>query len=157
MGDFNWVPGETNRLGRIGTPPNLVAPGKRMLSSMSPTIVKKGGRVRLVLGSPGGRTIINTVTQVVVQHLLLGRPLEEAVAGPRMHHQWFPDVLFLAGAEADWPDGFAASLRSPGHTVQHRDGYRQGSVHAVSVDGEGRATAVADWRRGGAAAAVDPE
>ncbi len=66
MNDFNWLPGVTNRAGRIGTPANRVAPGKRMLSSMCPTIVRRQGRPLLVTGSPGGRTIINTVLQVVV-------------------------------------------------------------------------------------------
>ena len=153
MGDFNWSPGETNRLGRIGTAANLIAPGKRMLSSQSPTIVQEDGRTRLVVGSPGGRTIINTVAQVTARHLLLGEPLEEAVAAPRLHHQWFPDVLFAEGGPDEWPEGFAADLEAKGHRVQFRR-QRQGSAHAIAVGEDGRATAVADWRRGGAARAV---
>ena len=154
MGDFNWVPGETTRTGRIGTPPNLVAPGKRMLSSQSPVIVKLDGRVRLIVGSPGGRTIINTVSQVIIRHLLWGQPLDAAVAAPRMHHQWFPDVLFLEGTEAEFAVGLADDLRERGHTVQYRGDQTQGSVHAIAIDADGRAAAVADWRRGGAARAV---
>src|SRR5207249_3610682 len=65
MGDFNKKPGETNVTGDIGTPANVIAPGKRMLSSMSPSIVTKDGKLFLVTGSPGGRTIINTVTEIV--------------------------------------------------------------------------------------------
>ena len=155
MGDFNWVSGVTNRRGQIGTRPNLMAPGKRMLSSMSPTIVKEDGEVRLIVGSPGGRTIINTVTQVTAAHLLAGRDLAKCVTQPRTHHQWLPDVLFLEGDAAEWPAGFADELRLLGHDVQHRPTYRQGSVHAIAVDATGTATAVADWRRGGAAAAVE--
>src|SRR6202041_816669 len=66
MSDFNWRPGVTTKAGAIGTEPNLIAPGKRMLSSQTPTIVAKGGKVLLVTGSPGSRTIINTVLNIVV-------------------------------------------------------------------------------------------
>ena len=83
MGDFNLMPGDTDRTGRIGTPPNLIAPGKRMLSSMSPTIVLKDGKVVLVTGSPGGRTIINTVLCVVLNVMEFGMPGREAVDAPR--------------------------------------------------------------------------
>ncbi len=72
MGDFNLIPGRTDAAGRIGTPPNLIAPGKRMLSSQSPTIVLKDGKVRLVTGSPGGRTIPNTTLWVVLNVLEFG-------------------------------------------------------------------------------------
>jgi len=91
MGDFNPVPGSTDEKGRIGTPPNLVAPGKRMLSSMTPTIVVRDGIPVLVVGSPGGRTIINTVLQVVLDVLDHGVPIQDAVDLPRFHHQWLPD------------------------------------------------------------------
>ncbi|MEL7267913.1 MAG: gamma-glutamyltransferase, partial [Planctomycetota bacterium] len=95
MGDFNWQPGVTNDLGAIGTQPNTIAGGKRMLSSQSPTIVKRNGRAILAVGSPGGRTIINTVTQVLVQRIFFGRSLEDAVNAPRFHHQWLPDSLVM--------------------------------------------------------------
>ncbi len=91
MGDFNAIPGRTDDSGRIGTPPNLIAPEKRMLSSMTPTIVAKNGKPFLVIGSPGGRTIINTVLQVILNVIDHGMNVGEAVEAPRFHHQWLPD------------------------------------------------------------------
>jgi gamma-glutamyltranspeptidase/glutathione hydrolase len=93
MGDFNAVPGRTDSAGKIGTPPNLVAPGKRMLSSMTPTIVAKDGKPLLLIGSPGGRTIINTVLQVVLNVIDFDMDISQAVAAGRIHHQWLPDSL----------------------------------------------------------------
>ncbi|HWP36787.1 MAG TPA: gamma-glutamyltransferase [Gemmatimonadales bacterium] len=95
MGDFNPVPGRTDTTGLIGTAPNLVAPGKRMLSSMTPTIVAKDGKPVLVIGSPGGRTIINTVLQVVLNVVDHGMNVAQAVEAGRIHHQWLPDVVRL--------------------------------------------------------------
>jgi gamma-glutamyltranspeptidase/glutathione hydrolase len=92
MGDFNPVPGRTTGTGLIGTAPNLVRPEKRMLSSMTPTIVAKDGRPFLVIGSPGGRTIINTVLQVILNVVDHGMGVAEAVEAPRIHHQWLPDA-----------------------------------------------------------------
>ena len=111
MGDFNLIPGQTDAAGRIGTPPNIIAPRKRMLSSMSPTIVLKDGKVRLVTGSPGGRTIPNTTLWVVLNVLEFGLPAREAVEAPRTHHQWFPDVLTLEGPT--WDDRHPGSPRRP--------------------------------------------
>ena len=91
MGDFNPIPGRTTSTGLIGTPPNLVAPEKRMLSSMTPTIVARDGRPVLVIGSPGGRTIINTVLQVVLNVLEHGMNIGQAIEAGRIHHQWLPD------------------------------------------------------------------
>ena len=90
MGDFNPVPGDTNGQGRIGTPANLVAAQKRMISSMTPTIVARGGRVRLVVGTPGGRTIINSVLLVILGVIDFDLSAQEAVDAPRFHHQWLP-------------------------------------------------------------------
>src|SRR5439155_20040051 len=95
MTDFNWRPGVTTRAGGIGTEPNTIAPGKRMLSSQTPTILAKDGKVVLVTGSPGGRTIINTVLDVVVNVVDYAMPIQAAVDAPRQHHQWFPDELRL--------------------------------------------------------------
>ena len=91
MGDFNPIPGRTTSRGLIGTPPNLVAPGKRMLSSMTPTIVAKDGKPVLLVGSPGGRTIINTVLQVILNFIDHDMPIGQAVEAGRIHHQWLPD------------------------------------------------------------------
>lgn len=93
MGDFNAGPGLTNENGLIGTPPNLAAPGKRMLSSMTPAIVAKDGALFMVTGSPGGRTIINTVLETILDVVDYGMNAQEAVDAPKFHHQWLPDRI----------------------------------------------------------------
>jgi len=157
MGDFNPVPGRTDTRGRIGTKPNLMAPGKRMLSSQSPVIIKQDGQVKLLVGSPGGRTIINTVMEILVQTLFFERSLTEAVDGPRFHHQWLPDVLRLE-TDPTLPENMKSLLEERGHTVSQRNDSRQGSAHSIEVDlPTGVATGVADCRRGGAAVRVEKE
>ncbi len=156
MGDFNWYPGYTNRDGTIGTSANLLAPGKRMLSSQSPTIVRRDGKVKLLIGSPGGRTIINTVTEILVQTLLLERNLPEAVDGPRFHHQWFPDAIRFETVDRGLFENMKPKLKSMGHEIEELDSWRQGSANGISVDLDtGEALGVADWRRGGGAASVE--
>jgi gamma-glutamyltranspeptidase/glutathione hydrolase len=93
MGDFNAGPGLTTDEGLIGTDPNLAAPGKRMLSSMSPTILSKDGMLFMVTGSPGGRTIINTTLETILNVVDFGMNAQEAVDAPRFHHQWLPDRI----------------------------------------------------------------
>lgn len=93
MGDFNAVPGVTTSGFQIGTKPNLIAPEKRMLSSMTPTIVGKDGKPYLIIGSPGGRTIINTVFQTTLNVLEFNMRIDKAIEAMKIHHQWFPDVL----------------------------------------------------------------
>jgi len=143
MGDFNAIPGYTDAKGKIGTDPNLVAPGKRMLSSMSPTIVARDGKPVLVVGTPGGRTIINTVLQVilnVVDHRLELRP---AVDAPRIHHQWLPDAIQFEGT------GFSPPTRRALVAMGHRMRFRspQGRVMVIRVDTEtGLLLGVADSR-----------
>jgi gamma-glutamyltranspeptidase/glutathione hydrolase len=140
MTDFNTKPGVTNRRGDIGTPANQIAPGKRMLSSMTPTILAKDGQPVLVTGSPGGRTIINTVLCHVVNFVDYGMGPQELVDAPRMHHQWFPDHL----QHEDFP-GFpdlAAKLKAMGHAITNRGResgeparpYRQGDGHTIVID-----------------------
>jgi gamma-glutamyltranspeptidase/glutathione hydrolase len=150
MGDFNPRPGHTDTTGRIGTPPNAVAPGKRMLSSMCPTVVAKDGRVVLVTGSPGGRTIINTVLCVVLNALEFGMGPRDAVDSPRLHHQWLPDRVQLEAAAQDRHPALADALRRLGHTVDLRP--RQGDAHSIFVTPAGEQIGVADRRRSGAAA-----
>lgn len=155
MGDFNWVPGRTTRGGAIGTAPNVIAPGKRPLSSMAPTIVMRDGEVVLVTGSPGGRTIINTVACLVLNVLAFEMSPAEAVAAPRMHHQWLPDVLRLETPGEDGPHAAAAdALKAMGHTIEFSE--QQGSAHTIWVDVEtGLQVGVADYRRGGLAASPE--
>ena len=93
MGDFNAGPGLTDASGLIGTEPNLAQPGKRMLSSMTPTLLVKDGTLSAVLGSPGGRTIVNTVLLTVLNLVDYGMNAQEAVDAPRFHHQWLPDRI----------------------------------------------------------------
>jgi gamma-glutamyltranspeptidase/glutathione hydrolase len=129
MGDFNKKPGETNLTGDIGTPANLIEPGKRMLSSMTPTIITKDGKLFMVTGSPGGRTIINTVTEIVLNGLDFGMDPRHAVDAPRFHHQWLPDeVAFEPNA---LPDSTTKRLQAMGYTV--KAGPRQGDGHTIIV------------------------
>ena len=135
MGDFNPQPGLTNDKGLIGTPPNLVAPGKRMLSSMTPTLVIKDDRPLLLIGSPGGRTIINTVLQVVLNVADFEMDIGEAIAAPRIHHQWLPNVLNLEkfGTTRDT----VRLLEMFGHEVKiAASSRRQGSAMGIWVDQE---------------------
>lgn len=153
MGDFNWFPGETNRSGRIGTRPNQLAGGKRMLSSQSPSFVEKDGQLVLVTGSPGGRTIINTVLCNILNFTEFGMDVATAVTSPRQHHQWFPDRIYLEDVAEEPHSKIADTLRNLGHEVVNRDG--QGSAHTIAVDLEtGLLTGVSDRRRGGRPAAI---
>jgi gamma-glutamyltranspeptidase/glutathione hydrolase len=130
MGDFNKKPGETNERGDIGTPANLIAPGKRMLSSMTPTIVTRDGKVVLVTGSPGGRTIINTVLNIVLNVAEFEMGGREAVDAARMHHQWLPDSTTLeAGAVSE---AVLARLKAMGHNIRLQG--RQGDGHSILVN-----------------------
>lgn len=143
MGDFNKKPGETNLTGDIGTPANLIDPGKRMLSSMTPSMVARDGRLVLVTGSPGGRTIINTVFTIVfgvVEYGLTGR---EAVDLPRMHHQWLPDEVTFEKAGAPAED-VLAKLKAMGHSVEI--GGRQGDAHSIWVAPDGKVYGVTENR-----------
>jgi len=116
MGDFNPVPGVTTTSGQIGTDPNLVAPEKRMLSSMTPTIVAKDGKPYLVIGSPGGRTIINTVFQTVLNVLAYDMRIDRAIEAMKIHHQWLPDQI-LYERNLLSPDTRDA-LEKMGHTLR---------------------------------------
>ncbi len=150
MGDFNGKPGLTDSTGLIGTAANVARPGKRMLSSMTPTIVAKDGKLVAVIGSPGGRTIINTVLQVVLNIIDFDMPITDAVAAPRLHHQWLPDLL---RAEADGlTPGAVATLEAMGHRV--RMGGRQGTAHSIGVDARGVRTGAPDARDRDAGAAT---
>jgi gamma-glutamyltranspeptidase/glutathione hydrolase len=150
MGDFNPRPGKTTRTGQIGTPPNQVAPGKRMLSSMCPTVVARDGRAVLVTGSPGSRTIINTVLCVVLNTIDFDMPPREAVDAPRMHHQWFPDRVSVEPALRDRHAAALEVLRARGHKFSDRR-ESQGDAHTIGVRPDGY-VGVADRRLSGWAA-----
>jgi gamma-glutamyltranspeptidase/glutathione hydrolase len=129
MMDFNWYPGETTRDGTIGTEPNLIAPGKRMLSSQTPTIVARSGKVVLITGSPGSRTIINTVLNVVINVLDFEMTPQAAVDAPRTHHAWFPDELRFEGVRRHAQA--VAALKAMGHHVSSTG---QGDAHTIWVN-----------------------
>ena len=144
MGDFNKKPGETNAGGDIGTPANLIAPGKRMLSSMSPAILTRGGKLALVTGSPGGRTIPNTVLDVVLGVTAFGESIRAAVDAPRLHHQWLPDSTTIEGGKVS--EATLAALTARGQAVRLSTG-RQGDAHSIWVDQKtGIAYGAADLR-----------
>ncbi len=132
MGDFNPVPGVTTSRGQIGTKPNLIEPEKRMLSSMTPTIVAKDGKPYLVIGSPGGRTIINTVFQTVLNVLEFDMEIHRAIEVMKIHHQWLPDRIIY---ERDMlsPDTRKA-LEAMGHTLSDRS--RLGVLMGIRYDAE---------------------
>jgi gamma-glutamyltranspeptidase/glutathione hydrolase len=150
MGDFNKNPGATLADGTIGTPANLIDPGKRMLSSMTPTIVSKDGKVVLITGSPGGRTIINTVFTVVLATTEFGMNVREAVDASRMHHQWLPDAVTIERTGA--PAELVQALRALGHTV--KTGGAQGDANSIAVDATGTAWGAADTRSADGKASV---
>ena len=114
MGDFNEQPGVTNLSGEIGTPPNQIRPEQRMLSSMTPAIVAKEGVPLFATGSPGGKTIINTTMQTILNVIDHGMTIAESIEAPRIHHQWLPDqVYFESGISNDT----LHILQDMGHTV----------------------------------------
>lgn len=132
MGDFNPVPGYTSAGGLIGTTPNLVEPEKRMVSSMTPTIVAKDGKPVMVIGSPGGRTIINTVLQVILNVIDHEMDIARAIESPRIHHQWLPDITSFE----DW--GISPDTRDLYENMGHKVRYitNQGQAMGIFIDGE---------------------
>jgi gamma-glutamyltranspeptidase/glutathione hydrolase len=130
MGDFNAGPGLTTSEGLIGTPPNLAEPGKRMLSSMTPTIVEKDGKVFMVTGSPGGRTIINTVLLTILNAVDFGMNAQQAVDAGRFHHQWLPDRISHERFALS-PDTLAL-LRMKGHELVQTG--NQGAAEVIIRD-----------------------
>ena len=154
MGDFNRSPGRTTPAGDIGTPANLIVPGKRMLSSMTPTILCRDGRLVLVTGSPGGRTIINTVFDVVMGLVAHGADAPAAVAAPRFHHQWLPDRLTVEAHAL--PAETREQLEQLGHQVMERSA-TQGSAQSIWIDAAAVPQGIADLRDPDAAAVAAPQ
>ncbi|MCW5923552.1 MAG: gamma-glutamyltransferase [Saprospiraceae bacterium] len=142
MDDFSAKPGTPNLYGAIGGAANAIAPEKRPLSSMTPVIATKGGKIWLVLGSPGGTTIPNTVFQVLVNLTEFGRSLPEAVQAKRFHHQWQPDKIQIE--EGALSETVIEQLTGMGHTVEPRG--PMGRVEAIVRLPNGRWQGVADGR-----------
>ena len=130
MDDFSAKPGVPNMFGVTGGKANEIAPGKRMLSSMTPTIVAKDGKTLLILGSPGGSRIITTVLQVLMNVVDHGMNVQQAVDAPRFHHQWLPDEIRVE--QFGFPADVVRNLEALGHKVVQ--GSDMGDVHAIYVD-----------------------
>ena len=133
MDDFSSRSGVPNAFGLIQGEANEIAAAKRPLSAMTPTLVKKDKRLYLVLGSPGGPTIINTVFQVLLNVVDFGMDMQEAVDAPRIHHQWMPDTLFAERETLAWD--VEKALESRGHLIQVRDNI--GDAHCIMIDNNG--------------------
>ncbi|NMT65062.1 gamma-glutamyltransferase [Marinobacter orientalis] len=142
MDDFSAKPGEPNAYGLIGGEANKVEPGKRMLSSMSPTIVRRDGRNYLVTGSPGGSRIITTTLQVVLNVVDHNMNMQSAVSAPRIHHQWLPDEIRIEQGIS--PDTVRL-LENKGHKVV--TGSAMGAIQSILIDSDGTLYGGADPRR----------
>jgi gamma-glutamyltranspeptidase/glutathione hydrolase len=152
MDDFAAKPGEPNLYGLVQGERNAIAPGKRPLSSMTPTIVTRGGKPVLVLGSPGGSTIPNTVFNVLYNFVTLRMPIGRAVGAARTHHQWLPDELVH---EEGLPAGTLSGLLAKGHEIRARQG-AIGICNAIAIDPQtGLRTGAADRRYGDASAVAE--
>lgn len=140
MDDFSIKPGVPNMYGALGTEANAIAPNKRMLSSMTPTIVLKNGNPFLVIGSPGGTTIPTQVYQVLLNTIEFNLSLEDAVWKPRFHHQWLPDVVYV---EKAFPLELRTKLEQIGYKIVERGNI--GRFEAIKIV-NGVVEAVADYR-----------
>ncbi len=149
MDDFSAKPGVPNMYGLIGAEANAIEPGKRMLSSMSPTIVTKDGKPVLITGTPGGSTIITTTAQIIMNVIDHNMPIHEAVAAPRVHSQWLPDYISMEPAAINPLD--QVLLQHAGHTIRERSSI--GEANSIYIDpGSELRYSGADATRGGTAA-----
>jgi gamma-glutamyltranspeptidase/glutathione hydrolase len=147
MDDFSTKPGHPNRYGLVGNVANRIEPNKRMLSSMTPTLVFSNEQPFLVLGSPGGSKIITTVAQAIINLTRFGLSPEEAVEQARFHHQWLPDKIYFE--EHRFDPATLQQLQTYGHEVQERSLY--GDLEIILIAPTGLMTGASDSRRGGAA------
>ncbi len=147
MDDFSAKPGVPNMFGAVGGEANAIAPAKRMLSSMTPTIVTKNGKLHLVIGAPGGTRIITGVMQAILNVIDFKMNIEDAIDAPRLHHQWAPDKLYL---ERGWSPDTAEILRRMGHPVETSP-FGVANVHGILFE-EKWIQGSADGRSSGKAA-----
>lgn len=149
MDDFTAKPGSPNAYGLLQSENNAIAPGKRPLSAMSPTIVLRNRQPRLVVGAQGGPAIITSVTQVILNVLDFGMNVQQAVDFPRFHHQWMPDLLYLE------PSGFSAETRRALEALGHRLSFGRGLGHVEAIEVVPEVlTGAADSRSEGVAAGI---
>ena len=141
MDDFSVKPGVPNMYGAVGGDANAIAPGKRMLSSMTPTIVLKNNKPFLVVGTPGGTTIITSVFQTIVNVIDFGMEPSDAVNRPKFHHQWLPDEIIV---ENEFPQATREQLRKMGYTVKQRGNI--GRTELIRISPDGTIEAIADKR-----------
>jgi len=141
MDDFSVKPGVPNMYGAVGGEANAIAPGKRMLSSMTPSIVLKSGKPFIVAGTPGGTTITTSVFQTLVNMLEFGMSAEDAVNKPKFHHQWLPDILDV---ENDFPENVLKELAQIGYKINKRGSI--GRTEVIKITSTGDIEAVADKR-----------
>ncbi|HZL38295.1 MAG TPA: gamma-glutamyltransferase [Tepidisphaeraceae bacterium] len=147
MRAFNMFPGVTTAGGDIGTAPNTIAPGKRPLSSMTPTIVAKNGRVKLITGSPGSQAIPHTVLNIMVSVFDFGMPIQAAVDSPRFSNQWLPDRITFEAPER-YPETMKV-LKEMGHIIVRTGPLPQGDAHTIWVEKPNTYIGVADRRYSG--------
>ena len=143
MDDFSSKPGEPNMFGLIGAEANAIAPEKRMLSSMTPTIVEREGKLKMVLGSPGGSRIITSVLQNIINVLEFDMTMQESVSKPRFHHQWMPDDIKF---EPSFDTLVFSSLRQLGYIIDQSTSPVIGKVDAILVLPDGKLEGGADPR-----------
>lgn len=144
MDDFSAKPGTPNMFGLIGAEANSIAPGKRMLSSMTPTLVEKDGKLLMVVGTPGGSTIITSVLQTILNVAEFGMGMQEAVESPRFHHQWIPDLVNFEPGSFD--DSLIQILKSRGYLINEANSPVIGKVDAILVLPDGKLEGGADPR-----------
>ena len=143
MDDFSIKPGVPNMYGLTGGEINSIEPEKRMLSSMTPTIVKKNGKLHLILGSPGGPTIITSVLQTILNFEKYGFTIQQAVNQPRFHHLWLPDKIFYEDGIIDGLD--RENLEKKGFILNNKTS-TIGRVDAIHIDSKGNIYGGADKR-----------
>lgn len=142
MDDFSVKPGTPNMYGLVGGEANSIVAGKRMLSSMTPTIIEEDGKLRMVVGTPGGSTIITSVFQTILNVLAFGQSMQQAVAAPRFHHQWLPDEVYVEKGAID--NATRIKLEYKGYKITERG--PMGRVDAILVKPNGILETGADPR-----------
>jgi gamma-glutamyltranspeptidase/glutathione hydrolase len=144
MDDFSSKPGVPNMFGLIGGKANSIASQKRMLSAMTPTIVEKNGKLAMIVGTPGGSTIITSVLQTILNVYEFNMDVQSAVTAPRFHHQWLPDVVVFEPKR--FQKSFIDSLQAKGYNIKEQFTRIIGRVDAIQISDDHEITTGADPR-----------